>query len=136
MPIFTIQSPSGRSYDIGATSEEHAADYVARRFFSGFEEAGNSFDEPDARLLGPFSPARPKQEDQQDVAFQDYLNSFAPAPAPEEPQVPSQPLPHLPHVPWANRMMPSSPLQRLARLRAGFRSPAPPGFLLRLKGYR
>lgn len=70
MPVFNVQSPSGHSFSVDAASEAHAADYVARRFFSGFEATGNPVeqalglapsDEPDARLLGPFEPS-PDQE--------------------------------------------------------------------------
>lgn len=91
MPFFTVTSPSGRQYDIDATSEDHANDYVARRFFSGMEASGNSVGEPDARLIGPFGPP-PKQ---QRPSWQDFVETLdPPAPTPEDP-APSSPFqPH------------------------------------------
>ena len=83
MPVFTIQSPSGKSYSIEATSIDHANDYVTRRYFSGFEDAGNVLDDEDARLIGPFGPAEPKQDPQ--PSWQDFIASLEPPSPSEEP---------------------------------------------------
>lgn len=82
MPQFTITSPSGRSYQIEATSIDHANAYVARRYFSGFEDAGNVFDEENARLAGPLVPAEPAQDQQ--PSWQDFIASLEPSPTSAE----------------------------------------------------
>lgn len=153
MSIFTVQSPSGRSFDVDATSQEHAVDYITRRFSSGFETSGNSVAEPDARLVGPFGPPPKKQEDA--ASFQDYLVSLEPPARPpiEEPPQPlsigqpfgpptfrasPQQLPPQPpasHGSMTNRLAQAAAI-RLARLRAGNRSTVPPDFLMKLRGYR